>query len=275
MLDGLSQHSRLLRFFTGGANLREAAALAATAPGVVALAGDPEHVVGHALYVRDRPGSAEVAFEVAQSWHGRGVGTVLLGAVAQRAAAEGIETLTAIVMPENHAMIDVFRHSGFPVVRPCEPRRAPGRARHQGRPGRPPPVRGAGARRGGGGDRALHGPGVDRDHRRQRAPRLGRRRRGREPPRELRRTAAPRRPRAVRARRAGSRRAGGGRRARRGRGAGGARLRRQARRRRCWSSPPASRTPPDGSGASASPRSAAPPECGSSAPTAWASPGRT
>ena len=87
MLDGLSQHSRLLRFFTGGANLREAAALAATAPGVVALAGDPEHVVGHALYVRDRPGSAEVAFEVAQSWHGRGVGTVLLGAVAQRAAA--------------------------------------------------------------------------------------------------------------------------------------------------------------------------------------------
>ncbi len=115
MLDGLSQHSRLLRFFTGGANLREAAALAATAPGVVALAGDPEHVVGHALYVRDRPGSAEVAFEVAQSWHGRGVGTVLLGAVAQRAAAEGIDTLTAIVMPENHAMIDVFRHSGFPV----------------------------------------------------------------------------------------------------------------------------------------------------------------
>ena len=115
MLDGLSQRSRLLRFFTGGANLREAAALAATAPGVVALAGEPEHVVGHALYVLDRPASAEVAFEVAEPWHGRGVGTVLLGAVAQRAAAEGIDTLTAIVMPENHAMIDVFRHSGFPV----------------------------------------------------------------------------------------------------------------------------------------------------------------
>ncbi len=115
MLDGLSQRSRLLRFFSGAADLREAAALAATAPGVVALAGDPEHIVGHALYVRDLPRSAEVAFEVAEPWHGRGVGTVLLGAVAQRAAADGIDTLTAIVMPANHAMIDVFRDSGFPV----------------------------------------------------------------------------------------------------------------------------------------------------------------
>ena len=52
---------------------------------------------------------------MAERWHGRGVATVLLGAVAQRAASEGIETLTAIVMPENHAMIGVFRDSGFPV----------------------------------------------------------------------------------------------------------------------------------------------------------------
>ena len=115
LLDGLSQESRYLRFFAGGANLREAAALAASEPGVVALAGDPERIIGHALFVRDRPSSAEVAFEVAERWHGRGVATVLLGAVAQRAASEGIETLTAIVMPENHAMIGVFRDSGFPV----------------------------------------------------------------------------------------------------------------------------------------------------------------
>ena len=46
---------------------------------------------------------------------------MLLGAVAEQAAAEGIETLTAIVLPENHAMIEVFRDSGFPVVRPASP----------------------------------------------------------------------------------------------------------------------------------------------------------
>ena len=251
MLDGLSQHSRLLRFFTGGANLREAAALAATAPGVVALAGDPEHVVGHALYVRDRPGSAEVAFEVAQSWHGRGVGTVLLGAVAQRAAAEGIDTLTAIVLAREPRDDRGVPRQRVPRLRPCEPRRARGRARHHGRPGRPAPVRGAGARRGGGGDRALHGPGVDRDHRRQRAPRLGRRRRGREPPRELRRTAAPRRPRAVRAATCRVRSSSPWSRCRPRRWS---RWRASARRKgvpRCWSSPPASRTPPGARAASA------------------------
>ena len=71
--------------------------------------------------MRDRPGSAEVAFEVADAWQGRGVGTILLGAVAERAAAEGIDTLTAIVLPENHAMIHVFRDSGFPVQVHAEP----------------------------------------------------------------------------------------------------------------------------------------------------------
>jgi acyl-CoA synthetase (NDP forming) len=63
----------------------------------------------------DVPGRAEVALEVADAWQGLGVGTILLGQLAERAAARGIETFTALVLPENHAMIQVFRDSGFPA----------------------------------------------------------------------------------------------------------------------------------------------------------------
>ena len=123
LLDGLTPQSRWWRFFSGSTDLPAAAHFAATAPGVVAVAGDPGEIIGHALYAREGESQAEVAFEVADAWQGRGVGTLLLGAGANLAAAEGIQTLTAFVLPDNHAMIGVFRDSGFPVevhVRPGE-----------------------------------------------------------------------------------------------------------------------------------------------------------
>jgi acyl-CoA synthetase (NDP forming)/GNAT superfamily N-acetyltransferase len=116
LLDGLSFRSRWFRFFSGATDVEAAARLASKAPGVVALAGDPPRAIGHALLAVDGKGGAEVAFEVADSWQGRGVGTLLLGAVAELAAARGIELLTAVVLPANHAMIDVFRDSGLPVT---------------------------------------------------------------------------------------------------------------------------------------------------------------
>jgi acyl-CoA synthetase (NDP forming)/GNAT superfamily N-acetyltransferase len=115
LLDGLSYRSRWFRFFSGATDVDAAARLAAKTPGVVALAGDPERAVGHALLAPDGKGGAEVAFEVADAWQGRGIGTLLLGAVAELAAARGIDAVTAIVLPANHAMIDVFRDSGLPI----------------------------------------------------------------------------------------------------------------------------------------------------------------
>lgn len=115
LLEGLSERSRWLRFFSGAADLGAAARLAATMPGLVAEAGEPGEIVGHVLYAPEGERRAEVAFEVADDWHGRGIGTLLLGAAAGQAALEGIETLTAIVLPENHPMVSVFRDSGFPV----------------------------------------------------------------------------------------------------------------------------------------------------------------
>ena len=147
LIDGLSERSSFLRFFSGAVNARAAARLAATGPdtaGVVAVAGDPETIIGHALYVREGGGRAEVAFEVADAWHGRGVGTILLGAAADRAAAEGIETFDALVMPENHAMVQrVPRRAGSRST--STPARASSSVelRHGPEPGGVAPLRGA------------------------------------------------------------------------------------------------------------------------------------
>ena len=120
LLDDLSVESRWLRFFSAGADLHRAASyMAALEPergrGLVAVAGDPERIVAHAAYIRETADRAEVAFEVADDWQGRGIATLLLAHLSEQAAADGIETFTAVVLPENRRMITVFRDSGFTV----------------------------------------------------------------------------------------------------------------------------------------------------------------
>jgi acetyl coenzyme A synthetase (ADP forming)-like protein len=116
-LGGLSEESRWLRFFTGGVNLDVATEriVAGAGRGLVAVAGDPERIVGHADYVPESPDRAEVAFAIADEWQGRGIATVLLAHLAERAQRAGIATFTATVLPGNHRMIQVFRDSGFAV----------------------------------------------------------------------------------------------------------------------------------------------------------------
>jgi acetate---CoA ligase (ADP-forming) len=46
---------------------------------------------------------------------GKGLGTILLGQLAEAADQAGVEVLGAEVLPQNHKMIQVFRDSGFPV----------------------------------------------------------------------------------------------------------------------------------------------------------------
>ena len=76
-----------------------------------------ERVVALANYVRLRdPGTAEVAFAVADDEQGRGVGTRLLEQLAARAARGGIERFVAEVLAENRAMLGVFADAGFDVV---------------------------------------------------------------------------------------------------------------------------------------------------------------
>jgi GNAT superfamily N-acetyltransferase len=57
---------------------------------------------------------AEIAVSTIDAWQRRGVGRLLVAAVAERARAVGVRRLTALVLPENRAAIALFR-SAFPV----------------------------------------------------------------------------------------------------------------------------------------------------------------
>ena len=115
-LASLSDVSRWFRFFSAGVNL-DAAARSAAAPGdglsLIALRGSEGTVVGHGTYICGAPGRAEVAFAVADAWHGHGIATVLLAHLAHTASTEGVDTFTATVLSGNHRMLGVFHESGF------------------------------------------------------------------------------------------------------------------------------------------------------------------
>ena len=117
----LSPRSRYLRFHSPVARLTAPmrhALLAVDGRDHVALVavsarGEP---VGIARFIRDRqrPDEAEVAFEVVDAWHRRGVGRLLLTALADLAAPVGVKRLHALVLPENAAATALLR-SVFPV----------------------------------------------------------------------------------------------------------------------------------------------------------------
>ena len=66
--------------------------------------------VGVARFVRssDDPQTAEFAVAVIDTWHGRGVGTVLLALLIDRAREEGIERFLATVLSRNRPMLDLL-----------------------------------------------------------------------------------------------------------------------------------------------------------------------
>src|SRR5829696_2111441 len=117
-LGSLSDESRWFRFFSAGVNL-DWAARSAAAPedgfSLLALRGDDGEVVGHGAFMAAGPRRAEVAFAVADAWHGHGIATVLLAHLAQAAVAAGVEAFTATVLSGNHRMLGVFHDSGFLV----------------------------------------------------------------------------------------------------------------------------------------------------------------
>ena len=81
--------------------------------GVVAIHGGK--IVGHAEYYTTSKDTAEVAFTISDEFQGKGIGTALLGVLAEMAERNGIKMFEAWVDPDNYKMIKVFRDSGFPV----------------------------------------------------------------------------------------------------------------------------------------------------------------
>jgi acetyl coenzyme A synthetase (ADP forming)-like protein len=128
LFSSLSEESRALRFFGtlgGGALAREAERQARADEsgrfGLVATLGQAERVIGHAMFAVTALETAEVAFAVADECQGQGLATILLGRLAQAAAAQGIRTFQAELLPQNRKMLAVFRESGFPVRLNAEP----------------------------------------------------------------------------------------------------------------------------------------------------------
>ncbi|MEU4384080.1 GNAT family N-acetyltransferase [Promicromonospora sp. NPDC023805] len=82
-------------------------------------AGQAEDIVGVARYdvIDDRPGrrTAEVAFNIADALQGQGLGSVLLEHIAAAARERGVHRFIAEVLPQNRAMLGVFREAGYAV----------------------------------------------------------------------------------------------------------------------------------------------------------------
>jgi RimJ/RimL family protein N-acetyltransferase len=123
LLNGLSDRSRRLRFFSAFPNLAKAARWATEVDngrryGLVARTEQDGRIVGHAGLerARERPQRAEVALEIADAMQGKGLGTVLLCRLAEAANKLGIQVLVAEVLPENRQMLQVLRDCGYPVT---------------------------------------------------------------------------------------------------------------------------------------------------------------
>lgn len=126
LLTSLSVDARVLRFFSAGVDLAAVAANDSrvdyiTSFGIVATTGADARIVGHASYSQVGGDRAEVAFTITEEYQGRGLGTILLGHLAEVAATNGISRLVAIVLPANYRMLGLFRDSGFPIEMQTDP----------------------------------------------------------------------------------------------------------------------------------------------------------
>jgi RimJ/RimL family protein N-acetyltransferase len=70
-------------------------------------------IIGGGRYIVVRPGQAEIAFVVVDAYQAKGLGTILMRHLAALARDAGLKELIAEVLPENTAMLKVFRKFGF------------------------------------------------------------------------------------------------------------------------------------------------------------------
>jgi GNAT superfamily N-acetyltransferase len=121
----LSKQSIYFRFFTARPHLSERELEYFTTLdyvrrlALVATVGD--EIVAVARYEGgEHWPEAEVAFLVEDAHQGRGIGTVLLEALAVAARENGVEEFNAVTLLENKRMLGVFGDIGFPVTRRSE-----------------------------------------------------------------------------------------------------------------------------------------------------------
>jgi RimJ/RimL family protein N-acetyltransferase len=70
-------------------------------------------IAGGGRYIVVQPGQAEIAFVVVDAYQGQGIGTILMRHLAVLARDAGLNELIAEVLPENTAMLKLFKKFGF------------------------------------------------------------------------------------------------------------------------------------------------------------------
>ena len=70
-------------------------------------------IAGGGRYIVVQPGRGEGAFLVVDDYQGQGIGSALTRHLIDLARRSGIEALVADVLPENTAMLKLFRKLGF------------------------------------------------------------------------------------------------------------------------------------------------------------------
>ena len=127
--EGQSERSSYFRFFAPVRHLtdreltrlttvdhHDRAALVAVRPGTGPDGESREDVIGVARFDTVSDGEAEVAFNVADAVQGKGLGSVLLEHIAAAARERGVRRFTADVLPQNSAMLAVFRDAGYDLT---------------------------------------------------------------------------------------------------------------------------------------------------------------
>jgi RimJ/RimL family protein N-acetyltransferase len=120
----LSPQSRYLRFFSPVPRLPESMVRRLTATDgwnhvaivaeTIPLYDEPPEPLGVARFIRlpDREDAAEIAVTVIDEMQGRGLGGVLIAALAELARKQGLTTFVASVLAENAAMNGLIRRLG-------------------------------------------------------------------------------------------------------------------------------------------------------------------
>ncbi len=116
----LGPESRYRRFLSPVPELTEAMARFLTEvdhhdhEAFIALDVETGEGIGVVRYVRiaERRDAAEFAVTVVDDWQRRGLGTLLLEVISARARAEGITTLTALILAYNRATMELLNSFG-------------------------------------------------------------------------------------------------------------------------------------------------------------------
>ena len=81
---------------------------------------DPGRLVAEARYLPTDPGTAELALTIQDGYQGAGLGSLLLDELVERAHADRLDRLRAVVLLENTPMLRLLQHYGWVLAAATE-----------------------------------------------------------------------------------------------------------------------------------------------------------